>query len=267
VTFRLVGRRVLVTGASRGIGRALAHEFAANGARLALVARSGGELTELAQQLGGAAYAVDLSEPTQVRGLVAAIEDDAGPVDVLVNNAGIEMAGHLLDASAADLEALYRLNLVTPVELCRQVLPGMLARRRGHIVAMSSLAGVATFPGLAAYGSTKAGLTHLTSGIRADLRGTPVGTTLVEIGPVATQMMERATQYAPTRDAFARMYRLRLLRQISAQDVARATVAAVQTGQRHVRLPRRVAFAAALIETPRRTAEFLLTGVPHQERP
>ncbi len=263
---QIVGRHVLVTGASRGIGRALAEAFAAEGAQLALVARDAGALSDLAARLGGAAYAADLTDPAQVGGLVSAIEGDAGPLDVLVNNAGTEMTGHLLDTSAADLEALYRLNLLTPAELCRQVLPGMLERRRGHIVAMSSLAGVAIFPGLAAYGSSKAGLTHLVSGLRADLRGTPIGTTLVEIGPVATQMMERASQYAPTREAFSRMSRLGLLRQVPVQDVARATVAAVRTGQRHVRLPRRVALSAVLSETPRRLVELLLTGVRHQER-
>lgn len=256
---------MLVTGASRGIGAALAREFAARGARVALVARSTDQTGDVARQLGGEAYAADLVDPAQLRGLVAAIEQD-GPLDVLVNNAGMEAAGSLVDVSADDLEAVYRLNLLAPVELCRQVLPGMLARGRGHLVAVSSLAGVATIPGLAAYASSKAGLTHVVSGIRADLRGTPVGTTVVETGPVATEMIERAREYAPTRDAFDRLLRLGLLRQISAPDVARATVAAVEAGRRHVRLPRRAAFSAALSEAPRRASELLLTGVRHQER-
>lgn len=260
------GARVLVTGASRGIGRALAEKFAARGARVVLLARSTDQIADAARQLGGEAYAADLTDPAQLRGLVAAIEDDAGPLDVLVNNAGMEAAGSLVDLSADDLEAVYRLNLLAPVELCRQVLPGMLARGRGHIVAVSSLAGVATIPGLAAYASSKAGLTHVVSGIRADLRGAPVGTTVVETGPVATQMIERAREYAPTRDAFDRLLRFGLLRQITATDVARETVAAVQAGRRHVRLPKRAALSAALTEAPRRASELLLTGVRHQER-
>jgi short-subunit dehydrogenase len=147
------------------------------------------------------------------------------------------------------------------VELCRQVLPGMLARGRGHLVNMSSLSGVATFPGLAAYGSSKAGLTSFTAGLRADLRGTPIGTTLVEVGPVRTALLDGIVSYAPASDSFARMYRLRLLRDCSATEVARATVAAVQAGRRHVRLPRRTAAVAMVAEAPRRATEIVLGRV------
>jgi NAD(P)-dependent dehydrogenase (short-subunit alcohol dehydrogenase family) len=78
----------------------------------------------------------------------------------------------------------------------------MLARGHGHLVNISSLAGVATFPGLAAYGATKAGLTHLTSGLRADLRGGPVGTLAVELGPVSSAMMGRISGHRPAAAAF-----------------------------------------------------------------
>jgi len=262
----LSGSRVLVTGASRGIGSALAERFAAAGARVALVARSADSLTDLAGRLGGAAYPADLTDPEQVRDLVATIEADGGPVDVLVNNAGAELTGHLLDHDPIALDRLYRLNLLTPVELSRQVLPGMLERRRGHIVSVSSLAGAVAFPGMAAYSSSKAGLSHFTAGLRADLRGTPIGTTVVEMGPVRTSMMDRAIDYPPTRRSFERMFRLGLLVELTPGTVAAATVAAVQTGRRHVRLPRRAALSAALPEVPRRAAELLLTGISPRAR-
>ena len=86
------------------------------------------------------------------------------------------------EASADDVEFLYRLNVVTPVELSRQALGGMLQRGRGHIVNVSSLAGVGPFPGMAMYASSKAALNQFTAALRADLKGTPVGTTLVELG-------------------------------------------------------------------------------------
>ena len=89
----LDGRRVLITGASRGIGAALASSFAAAGARVALVARSEAPIAELAERLGGASYPADLADREQVRDLVARIEADGGPIDVLVNNAGLEHAG------------------------------------------------------------------------------------------------------------------------------------------------------------------------------
>lgn len=179
----LGGQRVLITGASRGIGEMTARRFAEAGAPVALVARNEEALQALAAELGGTAHAADLTEPEVVRGLLDRVEREAGPVAVIVNNAGIDLVGHVTDLSADDLEAIYRLNLLAPAELCRQAVPRMLVRGAGHLVNVSSMAGVASFPGLAAYSSTKAGLTQFTAGLRADLRGTPVGTTLVELGP------------------------------------------------------------------------------------
>src|SRR5438105_3765514 len=95
----LAGRRVLITGASRGIGQALAERFTAAGARVALVARSEGPLKELADRLGGIAYPCDLCEPDQVADLIDRVEAD-GPVDVLVNNAGVDLTGSFLANSS-----------------------------------------------------------------------------------------------------------------------------------------------------------------------
>ena len=263
----LDGKRVLITGASRGIGAALADEFAAAGARLALVARGSERLRDLASLLNASSYAVDLTDPNQVPGLIGRVEADGGPIDVLVNNAGVETVGEFVQQSWADVESLYRLNLLTPVELCHQVLPGMLDRRSGHLVNMSSLAGVTAFPGMAAYSSSKAGLTHFTAGLRADLRGRSVKTTVVELGPVATDMLDRAKSYRPVDDSFARAYQLKVLTELDAEVVAREVVTAVRRNRRHVRLPRRAGFAASIAEVPRRGTEWLLTGVDHQSRP
>src|SRR5215208_84424 len=153
----LTGSRVLITGASRGIGEALARRFAASGARVALVARTEPAIKDLAAELGGTAHPADLADRDEVRGLVARVEGDGGPIDVLVNNAGVEQAGSFDRQSAEEVERTFQVNLLTPAELSRQVLPGMLRRGRGHIVNVSSLAGTAIFPGLVAYSSTKAG--------------------------------------------------------------------------------------------------------------
>src|SRR5690348_14065671 len=137
----LAGRRVLITGASRGIGQALAEQFASAGARVALVARSEGPLKDLADRLGGTAHPADLGDPDQLANLIERVEADGGPIDVLVNNAGIDRAAFFTHVSAADVEALYRLNLIAPVELTRQAVPRMLDRGRGHVVMMSSMSG------------------------------------------------------------------------------------------------------------------------------
>jgi len=258
----LDGRHVLLTGASRGVGAALAEELAAAGARLALVARDADALAGSAARLGGRAYATDLTDPDQLRSLVARVEADGGPVDALVNNAGVESAGALTDQSADDIEQLLRLNLLAPAELCRQVLPGMVARRRGHLVLVSSLAAVGTFPGLAVYGASKAGLTRLASGLHLDLRGQGVGVTDVQLGPIRGEMLTRAKAHPPTARGFARLRRLRTLRDLDPAEVAAAVVAAVRGNRRHVRLPRRTAIAGAWAEAPQRVVEILLSGRP-----
>jgi len=263
----LGGKRVLITGASRGIGEALARSFASKGAHVALVARSEGAIEELATELRGTAHAADLAEPGQVSGLIARVEAEAGPVDVLVNNAGIApTSGAIQDWTPEDLERIFRVNLLAAAELCRQVLPGMLQRGRGHVVNVSSLSGVAVFPGLAAYSSTKAGLTHLTAGLRADLRKTPIRTTVVELGPVPTEMLDSADEYAPAGNSFKRFYRLQLLVDVPKEVVAADVVTAVEKGRRHVRHPRRAVAFPVLAEAPRRVAELLLTGVEPRPR-
>jgi NAD(P)-dependent dehydrogenase (short-subunit alcohol dehydrogenase family) len=139
----LAGAHVLVTGGSRGIGRALAEALADAGSRISLVARSSASVADAARGFGGVGVGVDLSDEEQLFGLVGRIESAAGPIDVLVNNAGVEIHQHLADQSAADVRAALTTNLLSPVELTRQALPGMLARGSGHIVNVSSLAGSA----------------------------------------------------------------------------------------------------------------------------
>jgi len=262
----LAGRRVLITGASRGIGHSLAERFAAAGARVALVARSEGPLKELADRLGGTAHPADLADPEQLAGLVDRVEADGGPVDVLVNNAGVDKAGFITEVAAADIENLYRVNVIAPVELCRQAIPRMLERGRGHIVVMSSMAGVGSYPGYSMYASSKAALNHFTACLRADLKGKPVGTTLVEVAfVVPTEMAENVKANAGIRKAADRFYTLHTLVDVPLHKLTAEVVEAVRHDRRHVRLPRRLAPLALLGEAPRRSVEVLLTGVDWSE--
>lgn len=262
----LAGRRVVVTGASRGIGAAMARGFAGAGASVVLVARSEGRLSDLARDLGGVAVVADLAVPGAGADLVGRIEGDIGPIDVVVNNAGIDVAGSLVDTDPDELERLYQLNLMAPVQVCRAVLPAMITRGAGRLVNISSLAAEAALPGLTAYSSTKAGLSHFSASLRAELAGLgqPIGVTLVELGPVATDMYTRIDLHPPTQRAFARMLRLGLLAVISPDAVSKAVVAAVRADHDLVCLPRRAVAFPWLVGLPRRLVGVALAGVNRQ---
>ena len=263
----LNGKRLLITGASRGIGETMAHAFAAAGATVALVARSEDRIRSLATELGGTAHPADLADPSEVAGLIGRIEKEAGPIDVLVNNAGLESTAAFTEAPDDELRRVTEVNYLAPAELCRQVIPGMLRRGSGHIVNISSVAGAAAFPGLVTYSASKAALSQFTAGLRADLRGLPVGTTLVELGPVPTELLAHAQHYEPTRRSFDRAYRLRLTVDVPRETVAEKVVEAVRKNHRHVRLPKRTSAFPILAEMPRLLTEWMLIGVPHQDPP
>jgi short-subunit dehydrogenase len=255
------GRRVLVTGASRGIGEALAVAFAREGAHVIVTARSEQRIKELADRIGGTALTADLADAEVVAGLLERVEQEAGLVDVLVNNAGGEASAFLPEQPAQAIDEMVKVNVLAPIHLSRLVLPGMIERGEGHIVNLSSMGGAAVFPGLVVYSTTKAAVAHFTAGLRADLRGLPIGTTLVELGPVQTEMLAKVNAYEPARAAYARFYRLHLVVDTSVERVADAVVKAVRKGRRHVRLPSRAGLLPALAEAPRRLMEILLTGV------
>jgi short-subunit dehydrogenase len=260
------GKRVLITGASRGIGLALAEAFAGAGAQVALVARSVEPLQKAAAELGGTSHPADLLDPGQVSTLLQRVEDEAGPVDVLVNNAGIAEAGALWELPAGEIERTVRLNLTVPLELCQQAIPRMLRRGGGQLVNVSSLASVGWVPGLSHYSATKAGLAHGAAALRDDLRRLPIGVTTVLVGPVPTDMVFAGeAAYAPTKAGFDRFRRSRLVPDTQAADLAAAVVRGVERDKRVVWLPKRAALFVGLGEAPRRIVELVLTGVPRRQ--
>ena len=258
---QLSGAHVLVTGASRGIGECLAREAAGRGAVVTLVARSPGPLTELARETGGLALAADLGDRAQLDGLVDRAAQQAGrPVDVLVNNAGQDAAAGLLELSADEVADVVAVNLHAPIELTRQALPGMVERGRGHVVNLSSGFSTVNAPGLTPYSATKAGLSHFTGGLAVELRGTAIGTTLVEPGPVRTDLYAHL-HHTLSMDALRRLMRLQVTAEVEPEEVARTTLDKVESGGGHVVLPRRMAPAMALTWLPRKATDVLLTGV------
>ena len=244
---------MLLTGASRGIGAALASAFAARGAQLALVARPSEALNAVTAEVGGTAYPADLAELGGLEDLVRRVEAD-GAIDVLVNNAGVSNVGWFLDRTAEELDQVVTLNLLAPMHLCRLVLPGMIQRRRGSIVNMSSMAAVIAPPGLVAYGASKAGLSHMTAGLRADLRDQPVTFTTVHLGSVRTDMDDEARSYGPLRE---------LAEKSAGKDITpmgdfvAAVLRAVETDRPEVRVPKAMAPLAAAVNLPRKIGRLV----------
>ena len=187
----LAGRWVVITGASRGIGAELARRLAADGARLALVARSRDVLAALAAELGAEAVVCDVADPAQIERAAERIGTLVGGApDVLVNNAGVFSIAAAHKTSVEIFRRTLDVNLVAPFALVRAFLPGMRARGSGHLVTIGSVADRNIFPGNAAYSASKYGLRALHEVLRAELRGSGVRTTLVSPGAVNTELWD-----------------------------------------------------------------------------
>jgi len=184
---------VLLTGASSGIGAALAVALSKEGHTLTLVARRKAKLDEVADACPGTAHVLptDLTDPDAVAGLVDAAEAVGGPVEALINNAGIELIGAAATLDPDGLERLFRLNLLTPVHLTRAVLPGMLDRGAGTIVDIASVGAFIPPPYGSHYGASKAALATMGHGLRWELRDSPVRVITVYPGPIETDMGTR----------------------------------------------------------------------------
>ncbi len=193
----LGNRVVLVTGAGRGIGRAIARAFAEEGAHVALMGRTKKNLLEVQKELKphGVKTAVlpgDVADEGTVSRCVAAAEQALGPIDVLVNNAGIFAQAPLEKIDALVFDRILAVNLRGPFLMCRAVLPGMKSRRRGHIVNISSTAGKRGFAGGSAYCASKFGLVGLSEAMRYDARTHDVRVTCVFPSTVATDLVKES---------------------------------------------------------------------------
>lgn len=174
----LVSGTVLLTGASGGLGQTIARAFAARGAQLVLTGRRVDSLERLAAEVGGRSIACDLAVPEQLERLVA----EVGEVDILVANAGLPASGHFGSFSIAQIDTMLDVNLRAPIALAHALTPAMVARRRGHLVFISSLGGRAASPRASMYNATKFGLRGFALGLRQDLWRDGVGVSVVSPG-------------------------------------------------------------------------------------
>ena len=190
-------RTALVTGASGGIGAAVVERFRREGLEVHAIARSRAPLDELGQRTGCVPHVIDVGDTAALTELAAKI-----PFDVLVNNAGVDTPRKFLEAEAADIDLLVDVNVRAVLHLCRLVVPGMVARNRGHVVNVTSIAGNYNFGGNSTYHATKAAVAMLSNQLRLDTFGRRVRVTEICPGRVATDIF--AHVHGDTPDVRAR---------------------------------------------------------------
>ena len=249
---------VLVTGASSGIGQALAKLLASQGAKLGLLARREPLLDELTKSIrargGRAAYAaVDVSRLDAVQAAVDALEGELGPCDVLVANAGIyrKTNGRQFDAAVA--AEVIAVNLQGAVHTIGAVLPGMVRQGRGRLAAVASTAGGVGLPGAAAYTASKAGLIRLMESLRVDLLPLGIGVTTICPGYVDTPLLRPGE-------------RVNLSNLLTAEDTARRIAWAIERGRHEYWFPWQTALAVRIARhLPYRLYNYVMGRYPEME--
>jgi len=224
------GAVVVVTGASRGIGRAAARALHERGASVGLVARSLDELDELARTLGtrAALATADVSDRDQIGAAIGQITDRLGPVDILINNAGIGAYASVLEESPDTYEHLMRVNYLGTVYATLAVLDGMAQRHRGHIVNVASVAGKLGAPFEAAYSASKFAVVGMSESLAAEMHPFGVAVSLVNPGPVDTDFT----------NARGVPFQRSVPRPVSAERVAAAIVRAIEHDRFEQTIPR-----------------------------
>ena len=241
-------KHVVVTGASTGIGAALARALSAAGARVTLVARRKVALDALAAELPGPAHVLARDLVDLDVSWLADAEAALGPVDVLVNNAGVQVIGrtHTVDLEQADRSLT--LNLTVPLRLIRTVLPSMVERGHGTIVNIASMAALAPTPGMTWYNAGKGGLAAASEALRGELQGTGVDVCTVYPGLITDTDMGKHGMAAYQAD---QSLAIRMQPQGSAADLAEVILTALQRRRARVIWPRANALARHFPATTR----------------
>jgi NADP-dependent 3-hydroxy acid dehydrogenase YdfG len=242
---RLKGAVVAISGGGRGIGLAIARAMVAQGAQVSLGDIDAALAMQAAEPLNGYGGRLDVRDRASFAKFLEATRREVGPVDVLVNNAGIMPTGAFTEELDAMSDTQIDINLRGVIHGCKVVLPDMLARGSGHIVNVASMAGVLPVPGLAVYCATKFAVLGLTQTLREEYRDSGVQFTTIMPSKVTTELAagsDSAASHIPA---------------VSPEDVADAVVDAIRHRRGEVTVPRYLGVAPALLEV---TPRWLLRG-------
>lgn len=228
-TRSIPGKVVAITGAARGIGRATAQALAQRGAAVAIGDLDLELARQTAEEIGGrtTAFRLNVTERDSVEHFIAQTEEHLGPIDVLVNNAGIMPIVRFLDETPESFERQFAINVFGVIHGMQLVIPRMLERGGGQIVNIASSAGKFGGPGVANYCGTKHAVVGITESVRSELRDTPIDVSVVMPGVVRTEL----TSGVPD---------TRGLKPVEPEDIAEAIVEAIETGRYEVYVPRAI---------------------------
>jgi 3-oxoacyl-[acyl-carrier protein] reductase len=228
-----VDTRAVVTGATHGIGRAITKALAGRGAQLGLIARRENELRGLCEELGESSTPLpaDVGDRGAITAAIDSFVEKAGGVEILIANAGIARYAPFIDQDPEDVEQMVRTNVLGTINTVRAGLHPMLDRGTGHIVVLSSGAGLRAFPWAAVYGATKAADKGFAEALRHELSGTGVTLTTVFPGEVQSSLHAEAGQLPDWRNSH---------HAIPPELVAEETIEAIESDRREVHIPRQV---------------------------
>ncbi|UUY04256.1 SDR family oxidoreductase [Svornostia abyssi] len=221
------GKVVAITGAARGIGKATARALIARGAKVAIGDVDIALATQTAQELGGGTIALllDVTDRTSVDAFVEQTEEQLGPIDVFINNAGIMPTTWFLEEDEASIQRQFSINVMGPINGMRSVIPRMLERGRGHVINVASSAGKFPVPGIATYCGTKHAVVGITGAMRGELKDTPVDVSVVMPVIVRTELTDGVPD-------------TRGVKALQPEDVADAIVEAIETRRYEVWCPK-----------------------------
>jgi short-subunit dehydrogenase len=260
----LNGKVVLITGASRGLGSYIARAIARRRVQLALIARSQPGLDEVARSVGPErtlTVAADLTRMEEIHTAFDATMERFGRIDVLINNAGMTNGTDFLHTSPEALAQTVDLNLRATVVMTRLVAEVMARQHAGHILSVSSLAGVASMPGEATYSATKSALRLFTASLRKELVSQGIRLTDLTIGPMSTELLDTLESNRYVHGMFANGRRFGFFADLEPERVARAAVRGIEREEDVVVLPRRARYFFLPFQGLTRTVSQWMTPI------